>query len=151
MGIFPSGCFIYLLMLHLCVYSGIKLNLNSASNTTEFWQMEDLYTALEYKLGFPVVLTGWRDLSVGRIQTMLQQNSCVIPSPWYYIRLARYSAPPESSTTSWGSWARLLLLKWRNAEFLICLHKHLTEDNIPSKLQTYKMWRLTSSGRCKCI
>lgn len=58
MSIFPSGWFIYLLMLNLCMYSGIKLNLSSGSNTTEFWQMEDLYTDLEYKLGFSIVLTG---------------------------------------------------------------------------------------------
>lgn len=58
MSIFPSGWIFSLLLLHLYVYSEIKLNLNSGSNTTEFWQMEDLYTVLEYKLGFPIVLTG---------------------------------------------------------------------------------------------
>lgn len=35
--------------------------------------MEDLYTVLEYELGLPIVLTGWRDLSEGLIQTMLQR------------------------------------------------------------------------------
>lgn len=58
MSIFPSGWIFSLLLLHMCVYSEIELNLNSGSNITEFWQMEDLYTVLEYKLGFPIVLTG---------------------------------------------------------------------------------------------